>query len=376
MKNGRVLAHSVIATAGVVALGLAATAACGDIFHSTDFPTLCDRDASAPGCSGDAGQSVDAFVEAATDFCQWSSSAAASKAAHACAWLSACELPLGNDAFGPCMMQAILAYDCVANPNRPVVGKLHRFWDALWQATSCTDVDAVVFPGKPQPCINDSGTACGAVDGFGDNTSTRAECVKTGAPGAGEPCIMVGRTCDTATARCDVGSACSTSTCNGTVLHDCEDAGDLGLDCQYFGAGSCTAAAGYPACRPAGGGAPCAASTAVTCNQGQASGCATGVTETISCALLGGSSGGSCVAGTPSPMWDISVACVGNSLGDGGQDAGEAGVCVTATCGDMDTLTGCARGFTYRTSCQDAGLGQCVSVTSADGPSAACTKLP
>ena len=43
----------IVAIASSVAV-LAVVAACGDIFHSTDSPSLCDLDAAAPGCKATA----------------------------------------------------------------------------------------------------------------------------------------------------------------------------------------------------------------------------------------------------------------------------------------------------------------------------------
>jgi len=115
----------------------AALVACVDLFHSTsDVLTACQRDAQAPGCTLEAG------VDAGTDFCAWSDEVARQNAAHACAWLGACESPLGRNAFGSCMFEALLAYDCAANPDHRAKGKAHALWDRLWQANSCEAVNA------------------------------------------------------------------------------------------------------------------------------------------------------------------------------------------------------------------------------------------
>src|SRR5580700_933274 len=107
--------RSIVLAAGSIAF-CAALVACFDLFHSTvDVLTLCTIDAQAPGCN----ESSDANVESSTssDFCAWTSGEALSHARHACAWLGACETPMGRNAFGTCMFQALLTYDCSANPN-------------------------------------------------------------------------------------------------------------------------------------------------------------------------------------------------------------------------------------------------------------------
>src|SRR5580700_684311 len=85
-----------VAASGGAALG---PSAC-DLFHSTNFATLCDVNPSAAPCT-------DARVDsglAGTNFCAWTPTTARANATHACAWLSACELPLGSNDFGPCMI--------------------------------------------------------------------------------------------------------------------------------------------------------------------------------------------------------------------------------------------------------------------------------
>jgi hypothetical protein len=341
-----------------------------DLFHSTDFPTLCDLDSSAPGCF-DAGAKV---IEASppppgpTNFCGWDQPTARSHAERACAWLSACESPLGDNDFGPCMVHALLAYDCTANPNRPVRGALHDYWDALWQATSCRDVDRVVFPGagaadKVPPCASGGGfAACGTAYDGGDNSNVRVECDQADAQARGENCLVQGRTC--AAGAC-VGTSlgsCTMSGCTMASLHDCNEAGiDKGTDCTLFGDGACVANDAGPACASTGT-IPCPPAVTVTCSEaGAAQGCPAGTSETIDCTTLTGP--GTCSAGQASPAWDVSSAC----MVDGG-------VCGLDTCAGTDTLTSCARGQTFATSCVAWSLGECGIVMTVDGPRAACGK--
>ena len=81
------------------------------------------------------------------DFCAWSTETARTNASRACAWLGACAGPVGDNAFGPCVVRALLAYDCAANPDRRLrPGPAHDLWDHLWRASSCADVLGALFP--------------------------------------------------------------------------------------------------------------------------------------------------------------------------------------------------------------------------------------
>jgi len=185
--------------------------ACIDLFHSTsDVLTACQLDAQAPGCGKEAG------VDASTNFCDWTDDVARQHAAHACAWLGACESPLGRNAFGSCMFQALLAYDCAANPNHPVKGKTHDLWDCLSQATSCGAVNACVFPQGPQACGGGPFVTCATQDG-GFNADVRVECLADKDPANGENCALWGQTC---------GGDLSLGVCGGSAgrdrLHDSE----------------------------------------------------------------------------------------------------------------------------------------------------------
>src|SRR5580692_1182682 len=83
---------SAVAVLAAGSVGLALLAC--DLFHSTNFVTLCELDASAEGC-GDGAPRGDAGAVTPTDFCTLDAGGAYQFAQHACAWLSACESPLG-----------------------------------------------------------------------------------------------------------------------------------------------------------------------------------------------------------------------------------------------------------------------------------------
>lgn len=372
-----------------VALGVASVSlgaglvACFDLFHPTaDVLTACQIDAETPGCSeGGADAS-----EAGTDFCAWDEVTANRNAEHACAWLGACETPLGQGAFGNCMFEALLAYDCKANPNHPVTGERHARWDCLWKASSCADVESCVFPAGVVTCTSGVGTACGA----GPNKDVRVECASSGKV-FGENCALWGQTCAALQGGAGfckgnggaAGISCTDfQTCDqGTgEIHAC-DGGDFGIACGTNGAGGC---GGFPtksnpqwvACLPVRGGAACDAGTTATCANGVATTCLTGVTENLDCDALLRSDAG-CTPGDTNPNFDWTSPCVVSAApADAGTDA-DAGA-DASTCTDDcsgSTLTGCTRGSRYMLDCSRVGLGACHLVTAdpSEPPHAACT---
>jgi hypothetical protein len=330
---------------GVVAVVL--VSACVDLFHSTSFETLCEVDAKAPGCGmAEASKNdvADAADAGSTDFCLWSTKEAKGYATHACAMIGACTAPFDHNAFGQCMIDAILAYDCTTNPNKTIAaGPLHEYWDALWRAKSCKDI----------PSLNPNGDTCG--DGFGclpDGSSpyTVLECVSNKTEP--ETCLVVGKVCggDQFCVTPNAKKSCDPPSCEKTVLHACESRGkDEGYDCKYFGLGACVAGGGTGGCSPNEmfGASPCSTSRSVTCDGGTATGCGTGVTENVNCDNLTGA--GTCVGGTPS--WDVASACQGSET-----------TCTPGCSADGDTLTGCAQGAKFTATCKTEGLGPCHSV--------------
>jgi hypothetical protein len=349
---------------GAITLGRAAlsfatfalVSACVDLFHSTDFQTLCDIDARAPGCPlAEAGptDAADAGMDAApTDFCsKWSTAEAKTLAEHACAWMGACSAPFDQNAFGQCMINAILAYDCTTNPNLTIApGSLHDYWDALWKAKSCSDL----------PNLNPENANCGGSTGYACIEATNVlECV--GKATATETCLVEGKVC--ADLVCAVPSPkkqCDPPSCAGTVLHACPDGGtDEGYDCKYFGAGACMEGEGFAGCIPttsSGGGASCSTGTTTSCDDGGiATGCPEGQSEIVLCDNLTGS--GTCVGGTPS--WNVAASCQGDAA-------------CTPGC-NGDDLVGCAQGARFTTSCTAQGLGKCRPVELPSGTGYACT---
>jgi hypothetical protein len=367
-------------SAACVAVG-AALVACLDLFHSTDdIRTACEIDAQTPGCPFEAG--VAAPPEAGTDFCAWDETTARQNAVHACAWLGACETPLGRNAFGPCMFQALLAYDCAANPSHPSRGTARDLWDCLWRVKTCPDVDRCIFPDGVEVC-DQRGTACGAGVGVHGNNDVRIECTD-GGRGLGENCALWGQTCAVSTgaaycagSRGEAGLSCNVNECAGSSIHFCHDSGDLGIDCADNGGQSCAGFnvntnSGWVACMPLQDAGACEASTSVQCAGGIASSCPAGVPEAIHCGQLLGTPD-ACAPGDLYPPFDWTSPCVVE-----GADAGpDASACRDGCSGTV--LTSCERGATYTVNCPDAGLlGPCGLVWTDNGErqGARCTPPP
>jgi len=302
-----------------IAAGLAA--ACVDLFHPTDdIRTACEIDWARCG------------------LCAPSSEMAKDRAARVCAWLGACEGPLGGNAFGPCTLEARLAFDCDANPNHPIEGARRDEWACLAAAQTCEDVHRCVSPKKD--------FACGGAVVECTQAGIHVECAGPDASPFVESCALWGQTCATAA---DGSAACAPA----TVPICATDGGPPGgVDCTDDGAQTCRAfsndaAPGWAACVPtARSDATCEPSLAVTCHGGVAESCPTGVPESIDCAA-----------------WlDTPDACAPGTLAPPGADwtsgcAPEA-LCPPDSC-DGNVLTGCARGAVFSVDCVDAGLRSC-----------------
>ncbi len=357
------LKHPAVTASGA----LVAAAACVDLFHSTDVKSLCDLDAEAPGCPTDAGDA------AAPNLCAPDPTTAEAWAKQACAWLAACEDPIGQNVTGECIANAIMAFNCDANPNRRPLGKAQDFWLCLHNATTTTDAGCgpaskCVFPNGVAPCSNGGFIGCSQT--ANTNLDTRAECSAPG-PAHGENCAPFGQTCDSLdrdasnnNALC-VGAqlrACTQTKCSGTSLSLCDDAGiDHGYDCASLGAGACVSTGVVPACKPGGDAGLCASSDAISCTAGGvAQGCASGVKESVDCNAISGPS--SC---TP--------------IVDGGAGVQPLAACAATTGCTADTCSGanlvaCVRGRVVTIDCVGAGLKPCSStVATLEGNRSACT---
>jgi hypothetical protein len=364
----------------VVAVAVAVCAAggaCVDLFHSTNFETLCDVDAAACPEAGSADAAEEAALDGGepdgpTDFCSWEGGTALENARRACAWLGACAGPFGENALGPCMVNATLVYDCEAAPSRKAIraGQTHAYWDALWQADSCSDVLQAIQPNKGTMCLNAGESYFACTDGGEVTVACGASDASTGtSPPLGlESCAAAGQTCVAPSAAnvCVGPTTCAPGAglaCADPVnLQDCDDAGvDHGMSCAGVGAGKCSDA-GVAACLAVGG-QVCTPTTTVTCDGGVAQGCPSGQAESVDCnALLGERAG--CNADAGGRPWDVSRACVG--------DINESCGAETDSCSDAGAVTGCARGVAFSVTCSEYGLGPCAA-TNLPGNPAACT---
>jgi hypothetical protein len=356
--------------------------ACVDLFHSTeDVLTACQLDASVDGCRPSAPSEAGPVEAGATNFCAWTPTEARDRADHACAWLGACASPMGRNAFGSCVVQARLAYDCATNPNHRPRGASLDLWDCLWRVQSCADVDACIAPGGVPACESPGQyTGCGGASGSALARAVRVECGGDGgAPlrAGTESCALWGQTCASsgATASCtgSAGLACVADGCDGTPLsqvHWCVDGGDQGLDCSGNGAGRCdgfpsSAAPQWVACvalTDTAASGNCAPGLTVTCSGGRAMSCPSGVGERIDCeALLG--TPGACVPGALSPPFDWTSPC---------QVVPPA--CTADSCSGS-VVNGCTRGAALSVDCAGQGLGPCRTVSTDQGTQrhAACT---
>jgi hypothetical protein len=351
---------------------VATMAACFDLFHSTgNVLTACEVDALTPGCGADAGAAL----------CAADPREARQTAAHACAWLGACETPLGGNSFGSCMVNALMAYDCDINPNHRLKGRAAGLWGCLARARSCGDVDACTFPRAEGVCQSavDS-TTCSGASPIDPNDDVVVEC-RSGVVARRENCALWGQTCAPASsggAECrgtDAGDCLLVSGCydNESTIRCGTDGGDLVTDCASFGAQRCSGfpagdAAAWIACvaeTDAGDAAACAPDAEAACVGGVAVSCPSGVLETLDCASLLGSANG-CTPGPLDPPFDWTGSCVMNPP-----------QCLADSC-DASTLTACGRGAAFSVDCSEAGLGAC-TLTATDDASpvrAACTGRP
>jgi hypothetical protein len=355
--------------------------ACFDLLHSTqDVLTACELDAQQPGCAPalNGGEAVE------TDFCTWTPTEARQHAVHACAWLGACETPMGDNAFGPCVFQALLAYDCSSNPNHRVQHGTHDRWDCLQRARDCADVDACVFQQAVVPGCEDAGEYWVCREGV------RIRCadggVKPYAKAHAENCALWGKTCAARSGRTvcagdPAGIDCDANGCGvGTTLQSCVASGDggpsldWGIDCGGNGAGYCAAfpspdAARWVACKASADAAvsqnDCEPDTAATCDRGRATSCPSGTLETIDCATLLGSDGSTsaCSGGPLTLGFDWTSPCT-LATPDCTSDSCNAG-----------TVTSCERGAAFSVDCETEGLNACQMQTAEPGsvPRAACT---
>lgn len=375
----RIAAVSIFAAASAVGLAVA----CVDLFHSTDFKTLCTENPQSAQCGGlgttdggsDAG--TDAPAKPPIDLCTLGSEEVKKRAIKACALMGACGASIEPDAFGTCVPRAMLAMDCAANPNLRPLGENLKLWQCLAEVATCSDIDRCLFGGPRQTCGSAPLSACSDKSLNGGNV--RIDCaVPAGAETTRfEPCLTLSQRCTTVgpslgLCRGGLGTACVATGCSGTNAAVCTGNDDNGIDCAGLGGGSCyfDIAAGGPACAPGPGARSCpvdggAVTAIVTCDEsnGVALACVDGKEVAIDCRRLGLA----CEPTVNAPPHDPFAKCVTDALT--GQRCNET----VDTC-DGDDLHGCSRGGErYVASCASLGLGKCAE-TDAGAVRANCTK--
>lgn len=340
-------------------IGIALVAvACVDLFHDTDFPTLCATD-PAECTTPDDDAAVDASDEVpTTPLCSGDPEVARSLAAGICARLGACGHALGANAFGECMIETLAATDCAARPEMPVRGDLDRLFRCLSRAKSCEDTRGCLFPAAPpQACRCAPEQGCDAsfvACQEGENAAVRFVCpVAGGTPTTTESCLLSGTGCvrdNPATARCGVSGACIAG-CKDGVARGCDGA-DVSRNCRLYGQGACKDVLDVGAfCEPLPR-QSCAEDTGLTCEGKVARSCVTGHLETVDCARLGLG----CIASDRVPL-DLTDACEGPIVASEDADLADAGDC-TESCAE-GVITSCARGATFVARCQDFGFPRC-----------------
>ncbi|MBX3206120.1 MAG: hypothetical protein KF764_13705 [Labilithrix sp.] len=366
-----------IATKAILAASVfAGAAACVDLFHSTDFATLCAADpaACAPETGAEAGADVvtDARPDTARplDFCDESPFVAYRRAARACGYLGACLGTSADSSFGACMIRALAAYDCAFNPSLRPRGANAALWECLWTVASCSDLSRCVFGTDAPPCpggAESAFTACNL-----DGGSVVVECGLPKVALGMSACALRGQTCariDPSNSICAGrrGGACTgEARCEGSSAVVCKSAGgidsDEGVDCAGYGDGRCARDDAGVACAPPARAGACApsASSAIACSDGGevAESCVDGRAVKIDCAAIDMTCNAAGV-----PTHDPFSAC---------QTRGAGGTCATSEDECAGTsLRSCVRGASFELACTDVdGLGAC---TKAPGRNATCT---
>lgn len=352
-------------TTTLAACALVSAAACVDLFHSTDFPTLCA--ANAETCDDEASSPDDASApsaeaEAPIDLCSGSPAEARTNAERACGYLGACLGTAEDSNFGACMLRALAAYDCSFNPSLRPRGEHALLWDCLSRVASCDGVALCVFGTKPPRCPSGNTdptlfTRCNQQGG-----SVVLTCGPSTTPYGMNLCALRGQTCvdlDESTSICTGargGSCTETPRCDGTSAVTCKSAGgidaDEGTDCAAVGDGRCAKDLAGVACAPPASAGTCSLgeTSAVRCNDGGtfAESCVEGRAATFDCAGIGLGCSADDVLTT-----DPVRAC---------KNLDALSNCTTAsdTC-DGGKLVSCAQGKKFTLSCSHVpGLGDCV----------------
>jgi hypothetical protein len=335
---------------GVFGAGLI-LGACVDLFHPTDFATLCQVSPDAAACEStnmsdaqivmpvrDGSQDVEASVDSGPDTpCTDDVNLARIRATRACELEVSC-----GGAVEPrldCVALALRVYDCKVAPGLVP----SAYWNCMRDAKTCAAYDKCVYP-LGVPTCSAAGTLCAP-------NATIAHCSAAGVKARATSCAAQGQDCvnreGIATCAGGAGNACTGPVrCEGDRLVACSGTFDEGRDCSVLGE-TCSPIAG-PGCVPKVGGV-CAADS-IQCVSGRVESCLGGIKSAFDCSRLG-------------------LACDTNYLPNVFQACRRPDPCTSSCIGGE--LKSCARGNAFTVKCSDLGLGACTQVAGASRPSCA-----
>ena len=193
------------------------------------------------------------------------------------------------------MVDAILAYDCAANPNRKVKGAAKDFWNCMQNAQTCGRRESLRLSGRPAASRATTVRSSAARSGTGVDPNTRIDCTQKG-PGGGENCAPSGRRAARSNPDASNNSALCVGpqrrACSGSVgcvdggLSICDDAASTSATRAPTSARArATRAARRLRARPRARPALARATNDVTCTSGNvpAKGCVTLSPESVDC---------------------------------------------------------------------------------------------
>jgi hypothetical protein len=327
---------------GILVFGLLGVA-CVDLFHSTDFQTICDVHPDTNGCpNADAGPETDAAIDAGDPLCTDDAAKAQEDAKRVCAFDGACNGTTKDHGYGLCLFEALRAFDCQADPGQAPRGQREAYWRCMKKANSCADYRA---------CAGNTTACSGGSEQCAPNGVTVQRCI-SGGSFQQTNCAAEGKVCANLTgqAQCTgpTRDGCAGTGCFDNNVRRCNSGLDVGRSCDSFGSGTCVEGVAVAACKPLGT-ETCTPTNKLTVSGTQISACATGVKETVDCArvlLAPAPPAGYLELGNPG---DLSSACGPPRLGGG----------CTASCNGK-VFTACFRSTPQTLDCSTQKLGACI----------------
>lgn len=328
---------------GILVFGLLGVA-CVDLFHSTDFQTVCDLHPETNGCpNADGGPTdTDAAIDAGDPLCTDDAAKAQEDAKRVCAFDGACNGTTKDHGYGLCLFEALRAFDCQADPGQAPRGQREAYWRCMKKANSCAEFQA---------CAGNTTACSGGSEQCAPNGLTVQRC-PTVASFQQTNCAAQGKVCTNISGQASCtgpsGSACGRAGCFDNNARRCNGMVDTGRSCESFGSGTCVEGLAIAACKPLGT-ETCTPTTKLTVSGTQISACATGVKETVDCArLLQGTSAPASFQELLEPG-DLSSACLNPSASP---------LCVASCNGKV--FTACFRNTKLTLDCGAQKLGACI----------------